>query len=240
MTKESIASRSSFLDIAGSKLRSRLTSQVNESASEGVTSKFARRHLEKLGWTEGTGLGKRRSGITTHIKVQKRADEQGGLGKSVVDENLKIGSEWWKSSTGDVLAKLASNKKKKSKKKDKKDKKKEKKGKEKKKIFTDEELFQATGGARFGMRQGARQEGKWTRTEKSKTLRSQEEAAKQQVEWDGKAAPKVILKADSDGKKKKRKRSRDEDEVESSSVQDNSTEEQRKRKRKKKDKKKES
>eukprot|EP00526_Cylindrotheca_closterium_P019732 CAMPEP_0113620538 /NCGR_PEP_ID=MMETSP0017_2-20120614/10470_1 /TAXON_ID=2856 /ORGANISM="Cylindrotheca closterium" /LENGTH=234 /DNA_ID=CAMNT_0000530213 /DNA_START=3 /DNA_END=710 /DNA_ORIENTATION=- /assembly_acc=CAM_ASM_000147 len=234
MTEESFASRSTFLDLAGSKLRSRLTSQVNEAASEGVTSKFARRHLEKLGWTEGTGLGKRRSGITTHIKVQKRADEQGGLGKSAVDENLMIGSEWWKSSTGDVLAKLASKKQKKSKKKD-------KKGKEKKKIFTDEDLFQATGGARFGMRQGARQEGKWKRTEKSKTLRDQEEAAKQQVEWDGKSAPKVILKTESDAKKKKRKRSRDEDgdEVESSS-KDRSVEKQSKKKRKKKDKKKSS
>ena len=66
-------------------------------------------------------MGKRRSGITTHIKVQKRADEQGGLGKSTVDENLKIGNEWWKSSTGDVLAKLASKNKKRSKKRDKKD-----------------------------------------------------------------------------------------------------------------------
>jgi len=217
------------MDLAGSKLRSRLASQVNEAASEGVTSKFARRHLEKLGWTEGTGLGKRRSGITTHIKVEKRADEKGGLGKSTVDENLKIGSEWWKSSTGDVLAKLSSKKKKKSKKKD-------KKGKEKKKIFTDQELFQATGGARFGMRQGARQEGKWSRTEKSKTLRDQEEVAKQQVEWDGKSAPKVLLSADSDVKKKTRKRCRDGGEFESFSGKVPSMEKQSK-KRKKKDKK---
>ncbi|KAL3942215.1 MAG: hypothetical protein SGBAC_003562 [Bacillariaceae sp.] len=234
MAEGSFARRSTFLDLAGSKLRSRLTSQVNEAASEGVTSKFARRHLEKLGWTEGTGLGKRRSGITTHIKVKKRADEQGGIGKSAVDDNLKIGNEWWKDSTGDVLAKLAGSKKTKSKKKD-------KKGKEKKKIFTDEELFQATGGARFGMRQGARQEGKWNRTEKCKTLREQEEVAKQQVEWDGKSAPKVVLTMDTGGKKKKRKRSRDEDgnEVQSSSGKGRSIDKQSKKKRKKKDKKKE-
>lgn len=228
MTKESFT----FLDLAGSKLRSRLTSQVNEAASEGVTSKFARRHLEKLGWTEGTGLGKRRSGITTHIKVEKRADEQGGLGKSAVDENLKIGSEWWKSSTGDVLAKLASNKKKTSKKKD-------KKGKVSK-IFTDEELFQATGGARFGMRQGARQEGKWKRTEKNKAFRDQEELAKEQVEWDGKSAPKVILKTDSDRRKKKRKLSRDEDGDDVASLSEKVRPVEKQKKRKRKDKQKES
>lgn len=233
MTEEPFASHSSFLGLAGSKLRSRLASHVNESASEGVTSKFARRHLEKLGWTEGTGLGKRRSGITTHIKVQKRTDEQGGLGKSAVDENLKIGSEWWKSSTGDVLAKLANKNKKKSKKKD-------KKAKDKNKIFTDEELFQATGGARFGMRQGARQEGKWNRTEKSKILRDQEEVAMQQVEWDGKSAPKVILKTESDDRKKKRKRSEDECVKESEPGKVPCVEKQSKKKRKKKDKKKES
>jgi len=205
MTKdETFASRSTFLELAGSKLRSRLSGDVNEGASEGVTSKFAKRQLEKMGWTEGTGLGKRRSGITTHVKVQKRTDEQGGLGKSAVDENLKIGNEWWKSSTGDVLAKLASkNKKKKKDKKNKKEK--------KKKIFTDEELFQATGGARFGMRQGTRQEGKWERTENSKTLRHQEEVAKTQIEWDGKAAPKIILSTGEEQKKKKKKRSREEE-----------------------------
>ena len=117
----------------------------------------------------------------------------------------------------------------------KKSKKKEHNNKEKKKIFTDEELFQATGGARFGMRQGARQEGKWKRTEESKTLRDQEAAAKQQVEWDGKSAPKVILNAGTDIKRKKRKRSQDAGEIESSPAKAKS-----KKKRKKKDKKKES
>jgi Pin2-interacting protein X1 len=225
MAEDTIASRSSFLHLAGSKLRARLSSQVNEASSEGVTSKFARRHLEKLGWEEGTGLGKRRSGITTHIKVQRRMDEQGGIGKSSVDDNLQIGNEWWKSSTGNILAKLGGKKKKK------------KGSKEKKSVFTDEELFEATGGARFGMRQGVRQEGKWNRTEKSAILKQQEEEAKQKVEWDGMTAPKVILSADSDNKKAKKKREREEEQV-VETVEKETKEERRARKKRKKEEKK--
>lgn len=194
MAEDSTINTASFLDLAGSKLRARLGSNLNEAASAGVTSKFARRHLEKLGWEEGTGLGKRRSGIVSHIKVQRRVDEQGGLGKSSIDENLKIGDEWWKNSVGNTLAKLGKKKNKK------------KKGeKEKKKAFTDEELFEATGGARFGMRAGKSQKGKWTRTEHSSSLKEQEQEAKQSVEWDGQTAPKVILSSGSE-KLKKRKR----------------------------------
>jgi Pin2-interacting protein X1 len=200
-----------FLTLAGSKLRSRLSSSLNESASAGVTSKFARRQLEKLGWKEGEGLGKNRDGISTHIRVHKRADEQGGLGKSTVDENLKIGNEWWKDSVGDTLARLSAGKKKKGKKDD--------KSKKRKKRFTDEELFEATGGSRFGMRAQAPQKGKWKRTE---TIAAEEEQkAKESVEWDGMTAPQVIL---SEPKKKKRK-------VE---VEEETEEEKKKRKEEKK------
>lgn len=218
MAEDSIANRASFLDLAGSKLRARLSSNLNESASEGVTSKFARRHLEKLGWEEGTGLGKRRSGIVSHIKVERRVDEHGGLGKSSVDENLKIGNEWWKHSVGDTLAKL-STKKKKSKKKDK---------KEKKKTFTDEELFDATGGARFGMRAGKTQKGKWKRSETN--LKEQEEDAKDSIEWNGQTVPKVILSSSSKKKVTKRKREIDEVPANGSDVE----EEKKKKKQKKK------
>eukprot|EP00339_Tiarina_fusa_P030081 CAMPEP_0117069428 /NCGR_PEP_ID=MMETSP0472-20121206/48704_1 /TAXON_ID=693140 ORGANISM="Tiarina fusus, Strain LIS" /NCGR_SAMPLE_ID=MMETSP0472 /ASSEMBLY_ACC=CAM_ASM_000603 /LENGTH=224 /DNA_ID=CAMNT_0004791979 /DNA_START=69 /DNA_END=743 /DNA_ORIENTATION=- len=202
-----------FLNLAGSKLRSRLSSTLNESASAGVTSKFARRQLEKLGWKEGEGLGKRRDGISTHIRVHKRADEQGGLGKSTVDENLKIGNEWWKDSVGDTLAKLSKNKKGK----------KEKKDKKRKKRFTDEELFEATGGSRFGMRAQAPQKGKWKRTE---TIAAEEEQkAKESVEWDGMTAPQVIL---SEPKKKKRK-------VEAEAETDEEKQKRKEEKKKRKD-----
>ena len=38
---------------------------------------FGRKMLEKLGWKEGDGLGKRRDGMADHIRVKQRA---AGLG----------------------------------------------------------------------------------------------------------------------------------------------------------------
>ena len=35
-------------------------------------SSFARNMLEKMGWSEGEGLGKDKQGINTHIKAKKR------------------------------------------------------------------------------------------------------------------------------------------------------------------------
>jgi hypothetical protein len=204
-----------FLNLAGSKLRSRLSCNLNESASAGVTSKFARKQLEKLGWKEGEGLGKRRDGISTHIRVQKRADEKGGLGKSSVDENLKIGNEWWKDSVGDTLARLSN-------------KKKSKKNKKRKKTFTDEELFEATGGSRFGMRAQAPQKGKWQRAET--IVDEEEQKAKDSVEWNGMTTPKIIL---SEPKKKKRKiEAEDETEEKKKGKEDKKKGKEEKKKRK--------
>ena len=42
-------------------------------------SKFGKKMLEKMGWTDGKGLGADESGETAHIKVKKRA---ANLGKS--------------------------------------------------------------------------------------------------------------------------------------------------------------
>lgn len=125
-----------LLDLAGSKLRKKLGSSLQES-SAAPASDFAKKQLEKMGWTEGTGLGKRRDGIKTHIRVKKR-EEQAGLGieKAAVEKRL-ASEEWWKDSLGDTLAKLS--------------RKKDAKGsKKRKRNFTDEELFEATGGVRFG------------------------------------------------------------------------------------------
>ena len=175
--------KDTFLHLAGSKLRSRLTSQLNETASA-ATSDFAQSQLKKMGWSEGTGLGKRRDGISTHIRVQKRADEQGGIGKpseaSAAIEHHQ--NEWWKGSVGDILAKLGNKKKKKKK----------DVTIKKRKVYTDDELFQATGGARFGMRAQGSQKGKWQRTEGEK-VSEQEEVARGKVEWNGLTAPKVLL-----------------------------------------------
>lgn len=129
------------------------------------TSSFAKKQLEKMGWSEGTGLGKKRDGMKTHIRVKKRKDNVGIGGSDKPEIEAVLGdSEWWKDSLGSTLARLGSKKKKK---KDKKDKKKGKKDKESGKRFTDEELFAATGGTRFGMRAGITTNlHKWSRTEK--------------------------------------------------------------------------
>mmetsp|Transcript_73263 Transcript_73263/g.212193 ORF Transcript_73263/g.212193 Transcript_73263/m.212193 type:complete len:241 (+) Transcript_73263:100-822(+) len=204
---------SSFLHLAGSKLKRQLGGQLNENAGSAMP-KFAKAQLEKLGWKEGEGLGKRRQGMNSHIKVVKRAEGL-GLGQSTVDpaiEQSLQANDWWKNSVGSTLAKLAqkSKKKKKSKK------------ESSSKVYTDEELFKATGGARFGMRAQTQQHAKWKRAESNISEQDEMEAQKK-VEWDGKAAPKVLLSESS--KKTKSK----EDETE---------EERAERKRQKKEKKK--
>lgn len=55
------SSSSSFVDLAGSKLRKKLGSSLQESVAAPI-SDFARKQLAKMGWTEGTGLGKREMG----------------------------------------------------------------------------------------------------------------------------------------------------------------------------------
>ena len=55
-------------------------------------------------------------------------------------------------------------------------------------------LFQATGGARFGMRAQTRQQAKWKRAE-SNISAEEEEEVKRKVEWDGMAPPQVLLTA---------------------------------------------
>jgi len=134
-------------DLVGSKLRKKRGAMVQESLSA-PTSDFAKKQLLKMGWTEGTGLGKRRTGITTHVKVKKR-EEEAGLGAEQSRKDLASANhEWWKDSVGNTLAKLRKKKSKASKR------------------FSDEELFEATGGARFGMRAAPKTKlNKWKRTE---------------------------------------------------------------------------
>ena len=140
------------LSLAGSKLRKKFGAQLRESVSAPVSA-FAVEQMQRLGWTEGTGLGRKRDGRVEHIRVVQRKDSA-GLGSEKAVTGAALQDEWWKDSLGDTLAKLSaaadpSGKKKRS-----------------KKIFTDEELFEATGGARFGMRAGrTRNLAKWRRTE---------------------------------------------------------------------------
>jgi hypothetical protein len=140
-----------------------------------VQSEFAKRQLERMGWSEGSGLGKDRQGCATPIIVKQRVDVTGGLGiekEKVRLTQQAIQNEWWKDALGDTLSKLSTNNDKKKKKKLNRETEKtddnivETNNKNKKIIFTDEELFIATGGARFGMRAGkTRNQAKWRRTE---------------------------------------------------------------------------
>ena len=135
--------------------------------------------------------------MVDHIKIKQRQEEM-GLGRE--KEACKaVGDVWWKDSVGGTLARLQ--KKSSSKKKSKKDKSKKKADK----VFTDEELFQATGGARFGMRAQRRAEGKWKRTESGLELQELEEKAKSSMEWNGRGDAKVVIAGEDKRESKKRK-----------------------------------
>jgi Pin2-interacting protein X1 len=153
--------------LVGKKLRREHQQSFREHVSA-PTSEFAKRQLEKMGWSEGTGLGKKRDGVTSHIQVKRRKDNLGlgGSDKPAVVEALGD-SEWWKDSLGATLAKLGTKKEKKKRKRDKTTS--TSTSTSTVKTFTDEELFQATGGARFGMRAGITSNlHKWVRTENGK------------------------------------------------------------------------
>lgn len=170
----------------------KLGTTLKENGGGTTYSSFARRQMEKMGWTEGKGLGRNEDGITNHIKVKKK-DENEGLGSK--EENTQVKEDWWqdsfsqnlatfqtkqkrKRSGNDDLDSQSKEKKRKNKKKDKKDKsdpeivplnfevkmEKEKKKKDRKQNVSLDELFHATGGVRLGMRARASQIGKLKRT----------------------------------------------------------------------------
>jgi Pin2-interacting protein X1 len=175
-------------DLSGSKLRSRLGASLNEAAAAAPNSSgFAKKQLEKMGWKDGKGLGKNQQGMATHIKVTKREDDA-GIGHVRAELQMyqqQQHQQWWSESMGNVFAKLnasAGTKKKKSK---------NVPVPPVVKHYTDEELFDATGGARFGMRAQRKQIGKWARAE---TISSEEEEqAKNKIEWNGHGQAKIIL-----------------------------------------------
>lgn len=152
--------------LASRSLREQLSRRLNESASA-PTSTFAQTQLQQMGWTPGTGLGKHRTGRTTHLTVQPRPEGVGLGMEQVARQEQQVAETWWKETMGDTLARLsaASSKSKKKKSKNENEDSKKRRRRTIKTDYTDEELFQATGGARFGMRAAPTKNlAKWRRT----------------------------------------------------------------------------
>ncbi|KAE8893268.1 hypothetical protein PF005_g21258 [Phytophthora fragariae] len=170
------------LPLVGKKLMSKLGGMANESAAAEV-SDFARRQMEKMGWSAGKGLGKNEQGVKSHVKVKRREELQGvGAEKKEVKEQA---NQWWYNVYDRMASKIVvdassdeeggdDEKKKKKKKKKYKKKKMDKKRKrldenesanQKFRIPTDEELFAATGGKLFGRRAYGSCNGKLKRDE---------------------------------------------------------------------------
>lgn len=137
---------------------------IHDGAGSAVSA-FARRQLEKMGWSEGKGLGKNEDGLSTHIKVHKK-DDSTGLGiDTAIKQESAVAENWWHDGFSKQLKAFGGGVS---------DGKKVKKSKGKRKLEdagikdappTYDELFAATGGARLGMRARAKQPGKIARAE---------------------------------------------------------------------------
>ena len=123
--------------LVGKKMLSKLGSSMSELTS-GSRETFGKKMLQKMGWSEGKGLGKSEQGVTSHVRVKKR-EEAAGIG---ANEPEKMDDQWWHNVYNSAAASVPTGKKKKKK----------KKGALAKAPPTDEELFAACGGARLGMR----------------------------------------------------------------------------------------
>lgn len=150
--------------LVGKKFLNQLGGMANEQAAAGVSA-FARKQMEKMGWSAGKGLGKEEQGRVEHIKVKKREEQMGlGVEKQKVEEQK---TQWWYNVYDKLADKIQidassdeegedgkkSKKKKKSKKAKKDRKRKREQGEsDKYRVPTDEELFAATGGKLFGRR----------------------------------------------------------------------------------------
>ena len=180
----------------------KLGSQMNDNAGS-KPSTFAMKQMEKMGWTEGKGLGKNESGISKHLSITKR-EEAAGLGSEAVETRAQEASEtWWHDAFASNLK--AMHKKHGSKKSKSKDETKDAPQP------TYDELFKATGGARLGMRARAEQKGKLKRTEdegsSSSTSASNNDTKAVPVapiaELTAVAPEAVVVSSSSKGKKRK-------------------------------------
>jgi Pin2-interacting protein X1 len=200
-------------------------------AAGSAVSAFARRQMEKMGWSEGKGLGKKEDGLQSYIKVSKK-DDNAGLGVAKVEATVhEVHDHWWHDGFSKHLKAFGPKKSKKSKK------------QEKSETLgassappSYAELFAATGGARLGMRARAKQPGKILRTEGG--LHHSDDLGKDTINLDN-------IIDESSGKKKRKSKSIEAsveslNEEASASASSAATEDKDKRKKQKKDKKRDS
>ena len=46
--------------------------------------------MQKMGWSEGTGLGRNNDGVLTHVKMKKRSEEIGKFFSKLKEHNNTI------------------------------------------------------------------------------------------------------------------------------------------------------
>jgi Pin2-interacting protein X1 len=179
------------------------TRNIVESAAS-APSGWAARILEKQGWSEGKGLGRREDGVVGHVKVVKKEDTAALGYREVALRATSGGDQWWlgddpfaKARVGGAAA--------------------DAKGKKRARSGGGDggggggtsgggaasaggdvqafykKLFEATGGARLGMRARREQPGKWERAEAA--LAGAEGAAPEECA-EGAAAEKAARKAE--------------------------------------------
>ncbi|OWY93068.1 hypothetical protein PHMEG_00037669 [Phytophthora megakarya] len=183
-----MAGNAAELPLVGKKLMSKLGGMANESAAAEV-SDFARRQMEKMGWSAGKGLGKNEQGVKSHVKVKRREELQGvGAEKQEAKEQA---NQWWYNVYDRMASKIVIDASDEEKQVKKKDKKRKREKQDKFRVPTDEELFAATGGKLFGRRAYGSCKGKLKRDElqlkKSKSKDTDEDKPKKKAKKDKKA-----------------------------------------------------
>lgn len=215
------------LPLVGKKMMNKLGGMANESAAAEM-SDFARRQMEKMGWSAGKGLGKNEQGMKSHVKVKRREELQGvGAEKQEVKDQQ---NQWWYNVYDRMASKIVvdassdeevggdGEKKMKRKKKMIKKEKKEKKRKREEeqggkfRIPTDEELFAATGGKLFGRRAYGSCNGKLKRDEmqlkKAKKQESEEPVTTSSDTTEEEDKEKERKKAKKEARKLKKKKNK--------------------------------
>ena len=61
--------------------------------------------MEKMGWKEGDGLGKKKNGITECVQV-KRREEQAGLGSEDKKKKFQWDDAFWENIYNDAAKRL--------------------------------------------------------------------------------------------------------------------------------------